>query len=161
MIGHSDLTDGGEVGQQNRQGWFHFVKQPRDLLFEAGSAMEQGAEFRIVGDDLVGGAGEAVRPGPDRIGGFGLRVHDRDGVIDQGAGMAGGALNTFRQLGYALGIAVLGTVFASTASAKPGADMRASVATNLDHVFTLAGVIGLVGAAVVLLLVRRSDHKAW
>lgn len=82
-------------------------------------------------------------------------------VPHQRAGMAGGALNTFRQLGYALGIAVLGTVFASTASAKPGADMRASVATNLDHVFTLAGVIGLVGAAVVLLLVRRSDHKAW
>jgi len=82
-------------------------------------------------------------------------------VPHQRAGMAGGALNTFRQLGYALGIAVLGTVFASAATAKPGADRRASVATNLDHVFTVAGVIGLVGAVVVLLLVRRSDHKAW
>lgn len=29
------------------------------------------------------------------------------------AGMAGGAVNTFRQLGYALGVAVLGTVLAS------------------------------------------------
>jgi EmrB/QacA subfamily drug resistance transporter len=33
-------------------------------------------------------------------------------VPHQRAGMAGGALNTFRQLGYALGIAILGTVFA-------------------------------------------------
>jgi len=82
-------------------------------------------------------------------------------VPHQRAGMAGGALNTFRQLGYALGIAILGTVFASTASAKPGAETRAAVATNLDHVFTVAGVIGLAGAAVVLLMVRRSDHKAW
>ncbi len=33
------------------------------------------------------------------------------------AGMAGGAVNTFRQLGYALGIAVLGTVFTSRIAA--------------------------------------------
>lgn len=34
------------------------------------------------------------------------------------AGMAGGAMNTFRQLGYALGIAALGTVFVSNATSE-------------------------------------------
>lgn len=97
-------------------------------------------------------------------------------VPHERAGMAGGALNTFRQLGYALGIAVLGTVFGSQASNSGAAAaaggsasgghgippaVRAAVATSLDHVFAVAGVIGLVAAILVLLLVRRSDHKAW
>ena len=93
-------------------------------------------------------------------------------VPHQRGGMAGGALNTFRQLGYALGIAVLGTVFGARASSSgagtggapnPEAQtaMRAAVAHSLDHVFAVAGGVGLVAAAVVLLLVRRSAQKAW
>jgi EmrB/QacA subfamily drug resistance transporter len=93
-------------------------------------------------------------------------------VPHQRAGMAGGALNTFRQLGYALGIAVLGTVFGARASnngagtggaPNPAAQtgIRDAVATSLDHVFAVAGAVGLAAAAVVLLLVRRSANKAW
>ena len=103
-------------------------------------------------------------------------------VPHQRAGMAGGSLNTFRQLGYALGIAVLGTVFAGqvgsisaiTGGGSRGAGgssggaeasgievVRHSVATSLDHVFAVAGGTCLVGAAIVLLLVRRSANKAW
>lgn len=79
--------------------------------------------------------------------------HDR-------AGMAGGALNTFRQLGYALGIAVLGTFFAKQAVAGTGVAARGAVATSLDHVFAVAGATALVAAAAVLLLVRRPAAKA-
>jgi hypothetical protein len=47
------------------------------------------------------------------------------------AGMAGGATNTFRQLGYAIAIAVLGTVFAARAKEQLGMfsspDLAASV----------------------------------
>ena len=97
-------------------------------------------------------------------------------VPHQRAGMAGGALNTFRQLGYALGIAVLGTVFGAQSAGSAGgsggaralvpgtpafAAMRSGVANSLDHVFAVAGGIGLVAAAAVLLLVRRSEQKAW
>lgn len=80
--------------------------------------------------------------------------HDR-------AGMAGGALNTFRQLGYAVGIAVLGTVFASAASGRSGRAERAAVATSLDHVFAVAGGTGLLAATIVLVFVQRSARKAW
>jgi EmrB/QacA subfamily drug resistance transporter len=95
-------------------------------------------------------------------------------VPHQRAGMAGGALNTFRQLGYALGIAVLGTVFGSQASnsgataasgrastAGVPAAVRDAVATSLDHVFAVAGGVGIAAAVIVLLLVRRSEQKAW
>ena len=106
-------------------------------------------------------------------------------VPHQRAGMAGGALNTFRQLGYALGIAILGTVFAhqsshtatatststgpttptitslSTTSTAAANAARDAVATSLDHVFAAAGGTALAAAVVVLLFVRRSANKAW
>jgi EmrB/QacA subfamily drug resistance transporter len=97
-------------------------------------------------------------------------------VPHQRAGMAGGALNTFRQLGYALGIAVLGTVFGAQATGSDGGSGSGSgsgsgagsltavhdtVARSLDHVFAVAGGIGLAAAAIVLLTVRRSAQKAW
>ena len=108
-------------------------------------------------------------------------------VPHQRAGMAGGALNTFRQLGYALGIAVLGTVFAhqsshaatatstststgattptisslSTTSTAAANAARDAVATSLDHVFAAAGGTALAAAVVVLLFVRRSANKVW
>ena len=108
-------------------------------------------------------------------------------VPHQRAGMAGGALNTFRQLGYALGIAILGTVFAhqtshtatsastsastgvttptisslSTTSTAAADAARTAVATSLDHVFAAAGGTALAGAVVVLLFVRRSANKPW
>ncbi|MFF2574235.1 DHA2 family efflux MFS transporter permease subunit [Streptomyces goshikiensis] len=106
------------------------------------------------------------------------------------AGMAGGALNTSRQLGNALGIAVLGAVFhaglrsglggdgaresARTAEAlasgqaarligaAPAGQARESVAhlvdlafaSGLRETFVVSGAMGLLGALLVLLLVR-------
>jgi EmrB/QacA subfamily drug resistance transporter len=68
------------------------------------------------------------------------------------AGMASGALNTFRQLGYALGIAVLGTVFQQHAH---GRSARTAFVSGLHPVFLTAGLTGLVAGVLVLALVRR------
>ncbi|WP_327185951.1 MFS transporter [Streptomyces sp. NBC_01334] len=91
------------------------------------------------------------------------------------AGMAGGAVNTVRQLGYALGVAVFGTVVtarmtdtlphdASHALAGGGAGalrgtfsehtLRSAFASGLDAALVTAGCAGLVAAALVLVLVR-------
>jgi len=43
-----------------------------------------------------------------------------DAVPARRGGMAGGAVNTMRQLGYAFGVALLGTVFATRATAEIG-----------------------------------------
>ncbi|GAA3241383.1 MFS transporter [Streptomyces lavendulae] len=97
------------------------------------------------------------------------------------AGMAGGALNTSRQLGNALGIAVLGAVFhAGLVSGLDGrprqtADVLASggagrllaeapdaarwveaaFASGLRETFLASGVMGVAGALLVALLIRR------
>ncbi|MFF1340176.1 MFS transporter [Streptomyces sp. NPDC058290] len=102
------------------------------------------------------------------------------------AGMAGGALNTARQLGMALGIAVLGAVFqaglkdglggsgqgpgtaGALASGRAGELLAAgpaarvwveeAFASGLRGTFLVSGLMGLAGALVVLVLVRTAAH---
>ncbi|MFI7102903.1 MFS transporter [Streptomyces sp. NPDC050161] len=88
----------------------------------------------------------------------------------QRAGMASGAVNTFRQLGYAIGIAVLGTVFATALrDAAPGAAagghgggkaVGAAYVSGLTDITLLSGVVAVVTGLLVLAVVRRSDAGA-
>jgi EmrB/QacA subfamily drug resistance transporter len=96
------------------------------------------------------------------------------------SGMAGGALNTFRQLGFALGVAVAGVVFrdhaesslhgagvpgahdaaAALAGGAPGVPHAdAAFASGLDAVVAASGAVGLVAGLLVILLVRDT-HPA-
>ncbi|WP_051846004.1 DHA2 family efflux MFS transporter permease subunit [Streptomyces sp. NRRL F-5053] len=97
------------------------------------------------------------------------------------AGVASGAVNTFRQLGYALGVAVLGTLFASRVhevltghgvapgaaeaagsgrAAQAGVPMhlvREAFAAGLDRIFVVCGAAALLTGVAVLLFVRARD----
>ncbi|GHI03016.1 multidrug MFS transporter [Streptomyces cellostaticus] len=96
-------------------------------------------------------------------------------VPTERAGMAGGAVNTVRQLGYALGVAVFGTVLTSrmtgtlphgAAHALAGGEaaalrgsvsghtLRAAFASGLNGTLVVAGLLGIAAGALVLLLVR-------
>jgi EmrB/QacA subfamily drug resistance transporter len=99
------------------------------------------------------------------------------------AGMAAGAVNTFRQLGYAVGIAVLGAVFhgrlaqvagdglaGDLGSGRAGAVIargdeparlvHRAYAAALDQVFLVAAGFGLVAAIAVFALVRPQPTPA-
>jgi EmrB/QacA subfamily drug resistance transporter len=116
-----------------------------------------------------GGAGLAIAP---------LSSTAMAAVPGERAGMAAGALNTFRQLGYALGIAILGDVFRSglTRTAGPALAaplsggqaaaimarsrsldqvVRHAFANALDTTFLIAAALAVIGAALVFALVRR------
>ncbi|MBU2666706.1 MFS transporter [Actinoplanes bogorensis] len=87
-------------------------------------------------------------------------------------GMAAGTLNTARQLGFAIGVAVLGSVYADRAADTLGSTAAHALATGqvsasvapsllhraaaagLDAGFAVAAGIGLLGALAVFLLVR-------
>ncbi|WP_225826059.1 MFS transporter [Streptomyces naphthomycinicus] len=91
------------------------------------------------------------------------------------SGMAGGAVNTVRQLGYALAVAVFGTVLTSRMTGRLPGDaahalagggagalrghfsehtLRAAFASGLNGALVVAGLAGTVAAALVLVLVR-------
>jgi len=94
------------------------------------------------------------------------------------AGMAGGAVNMMRQLGYAFGVAILGTVFEARAQTSfasrglprslgqslaggqavrfPGlrSAFEAASLSGLRGAFLVAGLAGLVSGLVVLVVVR-------
>ncbi|MEW1688872.1 MFS transporter [Streptomyces sp. NPDC091265] len=97
-------------------------------------------------------------------------------VPPERAGMAGGAVNTFRQLGYAFGVAVFGTVLTSRmaqtltegrshalagggapglrSAGVPEHALRAAFASGLNTAAVVAGVVGVVAGVAVLVLVR-------
>jgi EmrB/QacA subfamily drug resistance transporter len=98
------------------------------------------------------------------------------------AGMAAGAVNTFRQLGYAFGIAVLGAVFRTGLADSAGDDLagplsggqagtvidrgaemselvRRAFAHALDVTFVVAASLGVVAGIAVFLFVRTDRDE--
>jgi MFS family permease len=109
-------------------------------------------------------------------------------VPHEDAGMASGAVSTFRQLGYAFGVAVFGTVTtmrmehslsdsgvpdphaAAHALAGGGADalsriiptreLHAAFASGLDAAYIVAGALGLIAGIVVFVLLPSARSAA-
>ncbi|MEV7194705.1 MFS transporter [Streptomyces sp. NPDC093510] len=97
------------------------------------------------------------------------------------AGMAGGAVNTFRQLGYAVGVALFGTVLTARMQDSIGREaahtvagggasalhgtvpehaVREAFASGLNGASLAAGVAGLVSGVLVLVMVRGTGVAA-
>lgn len=146
------------------------------MLIIAAGALAQGTV-------RVGSSWSVVLPGLFLVGvGAGLVLGPLSAaamaaVPGHRAGMAAGAVNTFRQLGYAIGIAVLGEVFrgglehtAGASLAGPlsggqagavmarGSDLALLVhrayANALDLTFVVAGAFGLVAGIAVFVFLR-------
>ncbi|WNI15428.1 MFS transporter [Actinacidiphila sp. ITFR-21] len=80
-----------------------------------------------------------------------------DAVPPHQAGMAGAAVNTFRQLGMTLGIALFGAVFTARlrAVSTHGGSQHAAYAAGVDRISLLAALAAALGAALVFLTSRR------
>jgi EmrB/QacA subfamily drug resistance transporter len=74
-------------------------------------------------------------------------------VPHERSGMAGGALNTFRQLGFAFGVAIFGTVFSGVSA------QQKAYAGGLSDAVLLGAVFALVAALVVVLTGRRGAER--
>jgi EmrB/QacA subfamily drug resistance transporter len=85
-----------------------------------------------------------------------------DSAPPERAGMAGGAVNTFRQLGLTLGIALLGAVFTARLRdvTSHGGSERAGYAAAIDRISLLAALAAVVGAALILTFVRRPSSRS-
>ena len=81
------------------------------------------------------------------------------------SGMASGAVNTFRQIGYALGIAAFGSVFArhvtGAVAARAGQHVvRAAYAAAQNDIYLLAGLAAVACGLVAMALIRPDRTPA-
>jgi EmrB/QacA subfamily drug resistance transporter len=81
------------------------------------------------------------------------------------SGMASGAVNTFRQIGFALGIAAFGSVFAGhitrTVLASPDRHLvRAAYATAQNDIYLVAGLAAVACGLLAMVLIRPERAPA-
>jgi EmrB/QacA subfamily drug resistance transporter len=105
----------------------------------------------IAGPFFVTGAGTAFTFIPVSIGALA-------GVAEREAGVASGLLNTSRQLGGAIGVAIASTIAATHASTllHQGVAPAAALTGGFQWAFGICGAIGLAAVPVTFLLVRRN-----
>ncbi|MDF9817018.1 MFS transporter [Streptomyces sp. SPB162] len=84
-----------------------------------------------------------------------------DGVPQQDAGLAGGLVNTTRQVGGAIGLAALATLAGSvTAHAATHQSRLEALTAGYRAVFTVAAAVLAATALLALLLTRRASPRA-
>ncbi|WP_436534275.1 MFS transporter [Actinoplanes sp. HUAS TT8] len=83
-------------------------------------------------------------------------------VPPERVGMANGASNTFRQLGYALALPVLAAVLTARVRAvsAAGGSAASAYAHGLDRIFLISAVLAAIGGVAVLTLLRPAPRPA-
>ncbi len=105
---------------------------------------------------ILGGVGMASTMSPMTAAAMGAVPVEKSGV---GSGM----LNTFRQVGGALGVALMGAIFASkattSATASPQEQLDAFL-NGLHLAFLVAAGIAVIAALTAALTIRQQPHRA-
>jgi predicted MFS family arabinose efflux permease len=81
-------------------------------------------------------------------------------VAPRDSGMASGINTTFRQVGIAVAIAVLGAIFTSHLKHTTAATFSAHYATTMNELLLIAAITAISAGAVSLLLIRSKDFVA-
>jgi EmrB/QacA subfamily drug resistance transporter len=101
---------------------------------------------------LVGGFGMGLVMTPTTAAAMGSVPVDK-------AGVGSAVLNSGRQVGGALGIAVMGAIVAQAVTAVPGTpEAVPQFVTGYQHALTVAALIALAGAALSVATVRKYRH---
>jgi EmrB/QacA subfamily drug resistance transporter len=101
---------------------------------------------------LVGGFGMAIVMTPTTAAAMGSVPVDK-------AGVGSAVLNSMRQVGGSLGIAVMGAIVAAYATGLPGTpEATQGFVTGYQHALQVASVIALAGAVLSVATVRKYRH---
>lgn len=121
------------------------------LLLMRGLHADTGWTHLILGMAIAGAGSGLVSP---------ALASTAVGVVQpEDAGMASGINATFRQIGIAISVAVLGSLFDSKISDATAATVTGHYASALNEVLLIATCIALVTGALALALIRRKDFR--
>jgi EmrB/QacA subfamily drug resistance transporter len=103
---------------------------------------------------LLGGVGMGVAMAP-------VTAAAMSSVRPDKAGVGSAVLNSMRQVGGSLGIAIMGAIVASGVSSaiKAGDSRPVAYLNGFHHALIVAGVIALVGALIALLTLQHAHHE--
>jgi EmrB/QacA subfamily drug resistance transporter len=83
------------------------------------------------------------------------------GVVEpKDAGMASGINTTFRQVGIATSVAVLGSILSRKTGSPGSGGSPAAFVDALNELFLIAGVIAIAGGVLACFLIRQKDFAA-
>ena len=117
------------------------------------SRLDAGSDFwNLLPGLLVGGLGMAFVMTPTTAAVMGSVPVDK-------AGVGSAVLNSMRQVGGSLGIAVMGAIVASQVDGVPGTPQAAAgFVTGFQHALVVASLIALAGAFLSVATVRKYRH---
>jgi EmrB/QacA subfamily drug resistance transporter len=122
-------------------------------LFTFSRLDETSTFWNILPGLLVGGFGMALVMTPTTAAAMGSVPVDK-------AGVGSAVLNSGRQVGGALGIAVMGAIVAEAVTAAPGTpESVTQFVTGYQHALTVAALIALAGAVLSVATVRKYRHE--
>jgi MFS family permease len=78
-------------------------------------------------------------------------------VAPQDAGMASGINSTFRQVGIAVAIAALGSIFSTKLAHATPATLGVHYASAMNSVLLIGGITAIVAAVLTVPLIRQRD----
>jgi MFS family permease len=102
---------------------------------------------------LLGGAGMAITMTPTTAAAMGSVERDK-------AGVGSAVLNSMRQVGGSLGIALIGAIVSSgtAASLKLGNPRPVAFVHGLHSALEVAALVALAGALIAVLTIRKAHH---
>jgi EmrB/QacA subfamily drug resistance transporter len=104
---------------------------------------------------LLGGAGMGIAMAPTTAAAMASVTHDK-------AGVGSAVLNSMRQVGGSLGIAIMGAIVASgtKAALSAGDVQKVAFVHGLHHSLWTAAIISVVGAGIAAATLQHARHRA-
>jgi EmrB/QacA subfamily drug resistance transporter len=116
------------------------------------SRMGAGSDFwTLLPAMILGGIGMGVMMAPVTATAMGSVPRDK-------AGVGSAVLNSMRQVGGSLGIAVMGAIVAAAVTSNPAVSRQSQFLTGFHHALEVATVIALFGAVIAALTLRKVHH---
>jgi EmrB/QacA subfamily drug resistance transporter len=101
---------------------------------------------------ILGGAGMGVAMAPTTAAAMHSVPHDK-------AGVGSAVLNSMRQIGGSLGIAIMGAIVAASVPVSAGAKQPADFLNGFHHALETGALIAITGAVVAASTLHRARHR--